>query len=951
MDFMKKIFGLMAAALMSVTLLAGENDLQWDFTEAGPSSSPVVAQNNPDAKLYFNNKLNDAAGTNNGLKGLKMNSSGYGAFKKAPVAGNLRLSFGPRSGSNETYLEVWNCEWDGETPKQGTTKIATTGKQSAYGTQIIHLTAEQNDIYLYRGKENSTETGLQVIDFREDVPRTFVDFTIDFREDPPIVSVKDCALPEGCNLPEGVWYSSLKYNGNQHGVYGPGTINIPVDGPVKFTIGVCQFSTGLIKVIKDGQMFVAMNNNMPCGETTGHFDQFITWTYTEGPATLQFYIPNNTYLPYLIAEACEITPCQVIFKDWQGNELGRIDTYEGATLFEIPYTEEDMPQFPDAMAFRGWYYSNGVKASAGDGISGNTVIQAKVTPIEYATVGSVQTYNFMSNIFYPEDHETVEVNGGYFHDPQHGWAFIKDEEVTVDVAGNAVVVLTICEHGNENGEWAIINTADNSELGTVPACVKNKDAEQISFKYTGEATELKLQLRNSNGENYLHKVVVYNVLDFMEKDENVGYYIIPKNDVASFLLALTEANATGNAKIFLPDGLYDLGETVLTAISGNNISIIGESMEKTIIRNAPPTSKESIDQTATIKILKNVKGTYLQDLTIQNALDYYSTGSSGRAVCLQDCGTQTICKNVRLLSYQDTYYSNLQGAVKYFEDCEIHGTVDFICGDGSVYFKNNLLYAEKRQSNGGGSDALTASNAEGTKDRGYVFESCTVKSECPVVSFGRAWNNKPQTIFLNTLVDYSAGEFGFENSDIQRWTKKLMNKNAWPQFGEFNTHLTNGTVITPASNVVTFIDEKNGNATQEIETILSAEKAASFTMAYTLGEWAETAQNDAKQAIAEKTASEFEPDGIYLVEGDGEFKAIIRGSEFMERFALYDGVTYTVRKANARGGFGLVAGEDPDQAIENTGVCNCKIEKKIVNGQLVIVRNDKEFNALGIEVR
>lgn len=63
----------------------------------------------------------------------------------------------------------------------------------------------------------------------------------------------------------------------------------------------------------------------------------------------------------------------------------------------------------------------------------------------------------------------------------------------------------------------------------------------------------------------------------------------------------------------------------------------------------------------------------------------YYKNDNGRAVCLWDQGTKTICKNVRLLSYQDTYYSNLQGAVKYFEDCEIHGTVDFICGDGKTY--------------------------------------------------------------------------------------------------------------------------------------------------------------------------------------------------------------------------------------------------------------------------
>ena len=364
-----------------------------------------------------------------------------------------------------------------------------------------------------------------------------------------------------------------------------------------------------------------------------------------------------------------------------------------------------------------------------------------------------------------------------------------------------------------------------------------------------------------------------------------------------------------------------------------------------IIKNAPDAAKESIDKTATLKINKNVKNTYLQDLTIQNALDYYKN-DNGRAVALWDQGTQTVCKNVRLLSYQDTYYSNLQGAVKYFEDCEIHGTVDFICGDGSVYFKNNLLYAEKRKKDGGGSDALTANNGPAT-DKGYVFEGCTIKSECPTVSFGRAWNNKPSVVFLNSLVDYSAGEFGFsDDSKIERWTKELMNPNAWPQFGEYNTHLADGTVLTPQYNLVTFVDTKNGNATQTIETVLTAEEAATYTMEYTLGSWAETAKNDAKQAVAEDPDN-IDPNGIYLIEcKETKTPYIVKGIENWP-----EGCEYTIRKANARGGFGYQAGKEPVvDALEDVLSDNVQCTKVFRDGQVIIVRDGKEFTILGAEL-
>lgn len=913
----------MAAALVSVAMMAGENDLLWDYTETAPSA-------NPDNGLTYGSKVNDAAGTNNGLKGVKLDGSGYCYFTKAAVAGKLKLTYGPRKNAQATSLKVFT--WAGATPS-AETQIATTGSQTESGTQVVELTAEQNNIYITR--DASVETVLQKIEFKENVERMFVDFKIEFRDNPYTVF-----LPTDGNLPEGVSVTGTNYNGGQHGIYG-GTITVPVDGTVKFTIGGCQHSQTGITVKKDGEDYATISNKITqCGEQSGSYKEDVPYIYMGGAGVLTFEIGSQTYIPYFFAEAAEITPCEIIFKDQNGTELGRVATIEGATLENIPYTVADLPEIGEGNAFRGWFYSNGKKAVVGDPITGNTTIQAKVTPIETVTVGSVQTYDFANAIFYPEDHETVEVYGGAWHDGQHGWYFNANGSIHVQVAGKAVVVVTLCKY-SETGTVRVMDS--EQEVATFDVVKEQTpDGTELIANYTGGATTLVIDW---TAKQYIHKVVVYNVLDFPQKDENTGYYIVPSGDAAAFIMSLVQAQP--GDKIFLPNGLYDLGETVLTTISKNNISIIGESMEGTIIKNAPDVKTESIDKTATIKINKNVQNTYLQDLTIQNALDYYKN-DDGRAVALWDQGTKTVCKNVRLLSHQDTYYSNLLGAVKYLEDCEIHGTVDFICGDGNVYFKNNLLYCEQRKKDGSGSDCITASNAD-AEDFGYAFEGCTIKSKCPVVSFGRAWNNTPMVTFINTLVDYSEGQFGFVNSEIQRWTKALMNKNAWPIFGEYNTHLADGTVLTPASNLVTFVDPKNNNATQEKETVLSEGQVNARTIANALGEWGATAVADATQAACEPTAAEFEPNGIYLVEANGEFQAIIRGSEFMDRFALYDGVTYTVRKANTRGGFGLPAGEEP-QGISNTAAEAQKVQKVIRNGQVVILRDGKEYNVLGAQL-
>ncbi|MBR2166324.1 MAG: hypothetical protein IJ915_07270, partial [Paludibacteraceae bacterium] len=88
-------------------------------------------------------------------------------------------------------------------------------------------------------------------------------------------------------------------------------------------------------------------------------------------------------------------------------------------------------------------------------------------------------------------------------------------------------------------------------------------------------------------------------------------------------------------------------------------------------------------------------------------------------------------------------------------------------------------------------------------------------------------------------VDYSAGEFKMEDGDLtQRWTKKLMNKDAWPSFGEYNTRLKNGKLLTPKKNDVTFFDSHNGNVTRTLPTVLAKKQAKQYTIENVLGTWA-----------------------------------------------------------------------------------------------------------------
>ena len=135
--------------------MAGSHDLLWDYTEQAP-------QTNPDRGLQFGGIVDDAPGVKNGLKGVKLNSSGWCCFTKAPVAGVLKLTFGPRSGINRASLQVHT--WSGEQPKEET-RIGVTCEIRRSGTQLIPLTAEQNNIFISRLL--NMEAVLQRIEFVE----------------------------------------------------------------------------------------------------------------------------------------------------------------------------------------------------------------------------------------------------------------------------------------------------------------------------------------------------------------------------------------------------------------------------------------------------------------------------------------------------------------------------------------------------------------------------------------------------------------------------------------------------------------------------------------------------------------------------------------------------------------------------------------------------------------
>ncbi len=99
---------------------------------------------------------------------------------------------------------------------------------------------------------------------------------------------------------------------------------------------------------------------------------------------------------------------------------------------------------------------------------------------------------------------------------------------------------------------------------------------------------------------------------------------------------------------------------------------------------------------------------------------YSSMGDGkGRDIVLNDQSNKTICKNVNLWAYQDTYVSNNQKGQFYFEGGILRGNTDYLCGKGDVYYNNvDLLMC--------GNGGYLAVPSQPTK-YGYIFKDCTIK--------------------------------------------------------------------------------------------------------------------------------------------------------------------------------------------------------------------------------
>ncbi len=389
----------------------------------------------------------------------------------------------------------------------------------------------------------------------------------------------------------------------------------------------------------------------------------------------------------------------------------------------------------------------------------------------------------------------------------------------------------------------------------------------------------------------------FTTMDKPVVSKKVFDFVIGKDgDFKGALQAASAAANSGNRfRIFIPKGSYDIGTLTgdanqMTTIATPNVSFIGEDPDSVILYNK--SILESINSTATIYFSSESDNIYMQDISLMNKMDYRTGVLKGRGVALWDKGNKNIFKNVKLLSNQDTYYTGSERS--YLENCEIHGTVDFICGGGDIFFNECLIYLEER-----GGNVITAPATSG--DWGYVFSNCTIDGFAinnGGYRLGRPWSNAPKSVFINTTM------------------KVLPTADAWGDpmnvvpavFAEYNSMTGAGAKVDLSSRRSQYTKDATSVT---LNPVLTTEQAATYTVDNVVGgtdNWQPRQQTEQVQApviSGNSTAIQWANNNYVLcwaIYKNGSFVQFTTQNSY--EFPVTDSKDdiYTVRAANEMGG-------------------------------------------------
>ncbi|MBQ8463598.1 MAG: Ig-like domain-containing protein [Prevotella sp.] len=405
-------------------------------------------------------------------------------------------------------------------------------------------------------------------------------------------------------------------------------------------------------------------------------------------------------------------------------------------------------------------------------------------------------------------------------------------------------------------------------------------------------------------------------------DKNVRYRIFIKNGKYTIPLSSTMKTVNG----------YEVPECI-TFINTSNVSFIGESRDGVIITNGIDKNETFAGTYGTTSKYDGIGNSdvfqisgsdyYFQDLTIESGMD----DATGRDLAVQDKATRTIYKNTGLSGYQDTWTSNNDYGLYYFEGGFVRGRTDYMCGKGDAFFNG----VEIRQIAGG----YAAVPSKSIK-YGYVYKDCTINGEGSNVdgnyTLGRPWGSgTPIALFIDTRMNVVPSAIGW-NEMSGGWPKR---------FAEYNSTTSTGSVIDLSGRKKIFGDGHENNP------VLTAEEALEAGNLHNMfGEWDPTLLTEQAPVPANVKLT-----GTTLTWDNSNYAllfAIVKNGQVVDfttdaTYTVDDATaTYAVRAANEMGGLGEAAEASTSTGIEEVAPAAINADGKVYNLQGIRVQKAQQ---------
>ena len=281
--------------------------------------------------------------------------------------------------------------------------------------------------------------------------------------------------------------------------------------------------------------------------------------------------------------------------------------------------------------------------------------------------------------------------------------------------------------------------------------------------------------------------------------------------------------------IFVKSGDYE--ELVTIPQSKPFIHLIGQDREKTVVKyliNNGGANDVGYDYSTNNPASK----TYGKQAVVQvNATDFYTENitylnrwgveqqSGPMDLAMSSRADRQAFNNCNFRSYQDTWYTDVRNSSdrQYVNNCLIEGAVDFYYGGGDNYVENSTFRLARE-----GSVIVAPSHQAGTK-WGYVMVNNVIDGKGGRNTLGRAWQNQPMTVWINTTLKTTISPEGWSEWHI---APKL--------FAEYNTMDADGQPVDLNNRRTTYKVDEDKLAPGETspvtrQAVLSAEEAARYT--------------------------------------------------------------------------------------------------------------------------